>query len=68
MKDLDTQDNNIEQSQETTEPPPHVSRSDLSAVHELAAPLMTELQSLPNGDLVGEIVATATRRIAATSS
>ena len=59
MKELDTQDNNIEQSQETVEPPPHVSRADLTRVHELAAPLVTELQSLPNGDLVGEIVANA---------
>ena len=59
MKDLDTQDNNIEQSQESTEPPPHVSRADLSAVHELAAPLIAELNKLPDGDLVGEIVANA---------
>ena len=59
MKELDNQDNNIEQSQETTEAPPQVSRADLSRVHELAAPLITELQSLPNGDLVGEILANA---------
>ena len=59
MKELDTQDNNIEQSQETTEAPPHVSRDDLSAVHELAAPLIHELGGLPNGDLVGEIIANA---------
>jgi uncharacterized protein (TIGR00730 family) len=59
MKEIDTQDNNIEQSQETTEPPPHVSRADLTAVHELAAPLIHELAALPNGDLVGEIIANA---------
>src|SRR3954471_15166175 len=59
MKELDTQDNNIEQSQETVEPPPQVSRADLSAVHDLAAPLIHELAKLPNGDLVGEIVANA---------
>lgn len=59
MKEIDTQDNNIEQSQETTEPPPVVSRDDLAAVHELAAPLMRELHNLPNGDLVGEIIANA---------
>ena len=59
MKEIDTQDNNIEQSQETTEPAPDVSRADLTAVHEMAAPLIHELASLPNGDLVGEIIANA---------
>ena len=59
MKELDTQDNNIEQSQETVEPSPRVSRDDLAAVHDLAAPLIRELGSLPNGDLVGEIIANA---------
>src|SRR3989440_3409607 len=59
MKEIDTQDNNIEQSQETVEPPPLVSRADLSTVHDLAAPLITELAALPNGDLVGEIIANA---------
>src|SRR5687767_7499042 len=59
MKELDTQDNNIEQSQESTEAPPVVSRDDLSAVHDLAAPLIAELGKLPNGDLVGEILANA---------
>ena len=59
MKELDTQDNNIEQSQESTEAPPQVSRDDLAAVHELAAPLVSELSNLPNGDLVGEIIANA---------
>ena len=59
MKELDTQDNNLEQSQETTEAPLPVSRADLTAVHELAAPLIAELNNLPDGDLVGEIVANA---------
>src|SRR5215208_5154993 len=59
MKELDTQDNNIEQSQETAEAPLSVSRDDLTAVHELAAPLIAELNKLPDGDLVGEIVANA---------
>ena len=59
MKEIDTQDNNIEQSQETVEPPPQVSRADLSAVHDLAAPLISELGKLPNGDLVGEVIANA---------
>ena len=59
MKEIDTQDNNIEQSQESTEVPPQVSRDDLAAVHDLAAPLIAELGNLPNGDLVGEIIANA---------
>ena len=59
MKEIDTQDNNIEQSQESTEVPPQVSRDDLAAVHDLAAPLIAELGKLPNGDLVGEIIANA---------
>src|SRR5215207_10012532 len=59
MKEIDTQDNNIEQSQESTEAPPQVSRDDLAAVHDLAAPLIAGLGNLPNGDLVGEIVANA---------
>src|SRR3954470_21803427 len=59
MKEIDTQDKNIEQSQETVEPPPQVSRADLTAVHDLAAPLIRELGNLPNGDLVGEIIVNA---------
>ncbi len=59
MKELDTQDNNIEQSQETVEAPPQVSRADLSRAHELASSLIQELHTLPNGDLVGEILANA---------
>src|SRR5215207_5384280 len=59
MKEIDTQDNNIEQSQESTEAPPQVSRDDLAAVHDLAAPLIAGLGNLPNGDLVGEIIANA---------
>src|SRR2546423_1257132 len=59
MKEIDTQDNNIEQSQETVEPPPPGSRADLTGVHDLAAPLIHELAGLPNGDLVGEIIANA---------
>jgi uncharacterized protein (TIGR00730 family) len=59
MKEVDGIDNNMEQSQESTEASPRVARDDLQAVHELAAPLIHELASLPNGDLVGEIIANA---------
>src|SRR5690349_12067139 len=59
MKELDSQYNNIEQSTETAEAPLSDSRADLRAVHELAAPLLAELNKLPDGDLVGEIVANA---------
>src|SRR5687767_5355185 len=59
MKEADNLDNNIEQSQETTEAPARVSRDELGSVHELASQLIDELRYLPNGDLVGEIVANA---------
>jgi uncharacterized protein (TIGR00730 family) len=50
---------NIEQSQETTEPVQIVSREQLRGAHEIASQLVAELEKLPNGDLVGQIVATA---------
>jgi uncharacterized protein (TIGR00730 family) len=59
MKAVDNLDNNIEQSTETAEAPTHLSRADTSAVHEAANSLLKELQGVPNGDLVGEIVANA---------
>ena len=59
MKELDTADNNIEQSQETTEAPVVVDRADLEDVHALAAPLIETLRGVPQGDLVGEIIANA---------
>lgn len=59
MKELDTTDNNIEQSQETTEAPTMVSRADLSDVHAIASDLIEALRKVPEGDLVGEIVANA---------
>lgn len=57
MKEVDGIDNNTEQSQETTEPPVVLSRSQLDRVHELASTLIDELRQVPEGDLVGEIVA-----------
>ena len=59
MKELDGIDNNTEQSQETTEPPVVLSRADLGPVHHLAAQLIDELRRVPEGDLVGEIIANA---------
>ena len=59
MKELDNVDNNIEQSQESTEAPVVVDRADLEDVHEQAAQLIDVLRQVPNGDLVGEIVASA---------
>src|SRR3954462_9238239 len=59
MKEVDNLDNNLEQSTETTEPSTHLSPADTSAVHEAANTLLKELQQVPNGDLVGEIVANA---------
>src|SRR5881409_3917536 len=59
MKELDNADNNIEQSQETTEAPVVVDRSELEEVHSLASEMIDLLRQVPNGDLVGEIVANA---------
>src|SRR3954464_10116190 len=59
MKELDTADNNIEQSQETTEAPTIVSRADLTQVHAMASGLIEALRAVPQGDLVGEIIANA---------
>ena len=59
MKESDAIDNNIEQSQESTEAPVVVSRDELSRVHEVASKLIEELREIPEGDLVGEIIANA---------
>src|SRR5688572_17256911 len=59
MKEADALDNNIEQSQESVQAPTQVSREDLSEVHAAAAELITRLQEVPDGDLVGEIIANA---------
>jgi uncharacterized protein (TIGR00730 family) len=59
MKETDNIDNNLEQSQETVQPATTLSREDLSDVHATAAELITQLQEIPDGDLVGEIIANA---------
>jgi len=50
---------NLEQTQESTQQPTVVPRSDLNAVHHLSQKLMGELEKVPDGDMVGEIVETA---------
>src|SRR5688500_8882459 len=50
---------NVEQSQETISPPNIVSREQLDGVHTIASQLIDELRTVPDGDLVGEIVANA---------
>src|SRR5438046_3981948 len=58
MKDVDTEDNTtMEQSAETVEAPHVVSRADLTKVHEHANALLDALAQVPDGDMVGEIVA-----------
>src|SRR4030095_3951905 len=47
---------NLEQTQESTETPHKAAEGDLARVQQLAAQLVAELQALPEGDLVGEIV------------
>jgi uncharacterized protein (TIGR00730 family) len=59
MKEVDGIDNNLEQSQESTEPPPHLTRDELSEVHHAANQLLVALESVPDGDMVGEIVVNA---------
>src|SRR5580658_9292621 len=48
-----------EQSQETTEAPHVLSRADLAPVHDLASRLIEQLKQVPDGDMVGEIIANA---------
>src|SRR5580693_3120018 len=60
MKESDgLNSSSIEQSQETAQPVHVVSREQLTEVHRLAAHLVTELQGIRDGDLIGEILATA---------
>jgi uncharacterized protein (TIGR00730 family) len=50
---------NVEQSQETISAAAVVSREQLEGVHKIASQLIDELRDVPDGDLVGEIVANA---------
>jgi uncharacterized protein (TIGR00730 family) len=58
MKESEGIDNsNIEQSQETTQTKTLISRDDLTEVHEAANQLIVALESVPDGDMVAEVVA-----------
>jgi uncharacterized protein (TIGR00730 family) len=59
MKELDSTDNNQEQSQESTQPATVIDRADLTEVHNIANALVEALANVPDGDMVGEIVANA---------
>jgi len=61
VKEVETAagDENVEQSQETISAPTVLSRSELDGVHHTANKLIEELSRVPDGDLVGEIVANA---------
>src|SRR5439155_24408636 len=50
---------NLEQSQESIQPATVVSRAQLDNVHKYASDLIEELTAVPDGDMVGEIVANA---------
>ncbi len=47
---------NLEQTQESIEPPHKAPETDLARVQQMAADLTAELEELPEGDLVAEIV------------
>ncbi|HYO11067.1 MAG TPA: TIGR00730 family Rossman fold protein [Tepidisphaeraceae bacterium] len=61
MKEADTSPETEveEQSQETLSAPHVSSRAELDGVHRVASQLIEELRTVPDGDLVGEIVANA---------
>lgn len=56
MNKPDLNDTMIEQSQETAEPPVHVSAEQMGKVQHLAAQLAKELGNVEDGDMVAEIV------------
>jgi uncharacterized protein (TIGR00730 family) len=57
MSQIENDAENLEQSQETVEAPVRVPREELGRVHELASALIDELEKVPDGDMVAEIVA-----------
>src|SRR6058998_3979848 len=59
MKENDSPEESIEQSQESAQVPVRLSRADLDKVHATANQLIEELQEVPDGDMVGEIIANA---------
>ncbi len=52
---------NLEQSQETVEVAHQVSPGQYEEIHKMTADLMEQLQSVPEGDLVAEILDTAVK-------
>src|SRR6266536_2600187 len=50
---------NVEQSQESVAPAHVVPREQLDGVHRTGSQLIEELRELPDGDLIGEIIANA---------
>jgi uncharacterized protein (TIGR00730 family) len=59
MKEIDSPEETLEQSQESQQAPTQLSRSDLDSVHHTANALIQQLSKIPDGDMVGEIVANA---------
>ena len=59
MKELDSPEETLEQSQESLQVPHQLSRSDLDPVHQTANHLIQQLAKVPDGDMVGEIIANA---------
>lgn len=59
MKELDSPEEHLEQSQETAQRPHLLSRADLDVVHKTASLLIAQLEDVPDGDMVGEMVASA---------
>ena len=58
MSEMTQSDGNedVEQSQETSEPPHVISRADLAEINVAAERLIQQLAHVPDGDMVGEIV------------
>src|SRR5882762_241532 len=61
MKEIDSPEENLKQSQESTQAPNQLSRADLDGVHKTANDLIEQLADVPDGDMVGEIVANAVK-------
>lgn len=59
MKHQDDFVENLEQTQESTQPPHKIAVSELAPVQELAADLVARLQEFPDGDLAGQIIENA---------
>jgi uncharacterized protein (TIGR00730 family) len=58
MKEIDSPEENLEQSQESTQAPTQLSRADLDGVHKTANHLIEQLATIPDGDIIGEMIAT----------